>query len=147
MRELSIESNLAGFGQRKQRKLIEHIRQPLALPFIRCIQTPKRILDRFFAESRLGSQWHLGHVHHRRPHVEVRSKLIVQVQTHHRLALHAIRRLVLQRNTDRRATGDNAFIQYGNTTGSIIHRVIHILCQSSTSSRNLHRTTCHIRRS
>ena len=144
MRELRIEGYLARFAQVQQRQLVEHVRKPLAFALIGHIDTPKRILDRFVAHRRFGGQRHFGHVHDGGAYHQVRIELVVQVQSHHGLALHIIGRLVFQRDADRRTCGNNTFVQDRHHAGSIVDGIIHILGQYRSAGRYLDRTPRHV---
>jgi len=142
--KLCIEGYLARLAQVQQRQFVEHIGQPLAFPLIGHIHTPQRILDGLIPHRRLGGKRHFGHMHDGCTQHQVRAELVVQVQPHHRLALHIIGCLVLQRHTDRRSGRNNTLVQDGDDTRCIVYRIIHILRQDSTSRRHLHGTARHI---
>ena len=144
--KLRIKRDLARLSEIQERQLIQHIRQPLALTLIGGIQSPQGIPDRLIAQGCLGRQGHLRHVHDRTTDHEILGKLIIQVQTDHRLTLHIVGRLVLQGDTDRRSTRNNTLIQDRHNTGGVIDRIIHILGQDRATRRHPNRTSGHIGR-
>ena len=142
--KLRIEGDLARFAQVQQRQFVKHIGKPLAFAFVGHVHPPKRILDGLITHRRLGCQRHFGHMHDGGAYHQVRIELIVQVKPHHRLALHLHGRLVFQRDADRRTGRDNAFVQDGHHTGSIIDGIIHIFGQYRTTGRHLDGAPRHV---
>ena len=76
--------------------------------------------------------------------LEILREVVLPVETHHRLALHAVFRVRLQRHVNTGTSIDDALIQNGHLTGRIVDTIVRTLLQLHTTCRDLHRTLRHI---
>ena len=76
--------------------------------------------------------------------MEIFVECIIQIQAHEGFALHTERRLIFHRHTDIGAGIDDALIDDGDRTHSVIHGVVAILGERYATGRNHHRPAWHI---
>ena len=118
--------------------LIEHRGEPLTLLFPVHIQAPQRVVQGLRTHRDLRGECLFGEMHQRTTDLEVLGEFVFPVQPHHRLALHTIVGVRLQRHVYIRACVDDALVQDGYLSSGVIHRVIRALCEYHTTSRHHH---------
>ena len=79
-------------------------------------------------------------MHQRTAHLEVLRELIFPVHTHHRLALHAVIGVRLQRHLHVGTSVTDALIQNSHLSGGVVHRVVATLLERHTTGRHHHRS-------
>ena len=80
----------------------------------------------------------------RTANLEVLREVILPVEADHRLALHAIFRVRLQRDVDAGTCVDNALIEDGHLTGRVVDAIVGTFRQRDTACGDHHRTLRHI---
>ena len=134
--ELTRETDMRGFLHMEEGNLVEHRREPLRLLLPVDVQTPYRVAQRFSAHRHLRGERLFGEMHHRAPQLKTLRKLIFPVQPHHRLALHAIVRVRLQRHVHIGAGINDALVQDGHLAGRVIDGIVRTLRQYHTARRH-----------
>ena len=76
--------------------------------------------------------------------LEVLREVILPVKAYHRLSLHAIFCVRLQRHIDFRTCVDNALVQDGHLASRVVHRIVGAFCQRHAASRHDDRAARHI---
>ena len=90
MGEFSRKGYLRGLRTMQQWQLVEHVRQPLAFCLPVDVQTPQGVLQRLGTHRHLRRQGLLRQVLQRTTNLEVLREVVLPVEAHHRLALHAV---------------------------------------------------------
>ena len=124
--------------------LVEHRGEPLTLLFPIHIQAPQRVVQRFLSQRHLRGKGLFGEVHQRTADLEVLRELIFPVDTHHRLTLHAVVGVRLQRHVHVRTSIDDALVEDGHLTRRVIHAIVSALRQRHTTCRHHHRSWRHV---
>ena len=83
-------------------------------------------------------------VHQRTANLEVFREVVLPVHAHHRLSLHTVLRVRLQRHTHVGPGVDDALVEDGHLTGRIVYSIVRALGQFHTTRRHLHRPLWHI---
>ena len=122
--KLAAEGYLRWLCAMQQRQFVEHIRQPLRLLLPVDVEAPDGVLQRFVAHIDLRSQRLFGQMHHRTAQREVFGEVVLPVESEHRLALHAVTGIILERDADISASIDDALVEYGHLAGRIVDRVV-----------------------
>ena len=128
----------------QQGQPVEHVRQPLALRLPVDVQTPQGVLQRLGAHRHLRRQGLLRQVLQRTAYLEVLREVVLPVETHHRLALHAVVAVRLQRHADAGAGIDDALVQDGHLTGRIVYAIVGAFLEDDTACCDNHRTLRHV---
>ena len=108
----------------EERYLVEDRGEPLRLLLPVYVQPPDGVVQGFLAHGHLRDEGLLGEVHQRTTQLEVLREVVLPVQAYHRLSLHAVLGVRLQRHVHISACVDDALVQDGHLTGRIVHRVV-----------------------
>ena len=142
--KLTREGDMRGLFHMEERYLIEHRRKPLRLLFPVNVQSPQRVAQGLCSHRHLRGKSLLGEVHQRTTQLEILTEVVLPVEANHRLALHAVVGIRLQRYIDIGSSIDDALVQDRHLTRRIIHRVVAALSQYHTTSRDDHGARRHI---
>ena len=80
----------------------------------------------------------------RTANLEVLREVVLPVEANHRLALHTIFRVRLQRDVDAGTCVDDALIEDGHLTGRVVDAIVGTFRQRDTACRDDHRTLRHV---
>ena len=83
-------------------------------------------------------------MHQRTAQDEVLGEVVFPVDAVHRLALHAVVGVRLQRYVDVRTGIDDTLVDDGHLAGIVVHRVVGTFLQRDTASRHHHRALRHV---
>ncbi len=142
--KLARKGNLRRLSAVQQGQLVEHPRQPLALCLPVQVQSPQGILQRFRPHGDLRGQRLLAEVLQRTTYLEILREIVLPVETHHRLALHTVFRIRLQRHADRSTGVNDALVEDGDLAGRIVHTIVRTLLQYHTTGSHHDRALRHI---
>ena len=134
--KFSCKGYLRWLGKMQEWYLVKHIGEPLTLLAPVEINAPKGVLQRFGAHGYLGSKRLFGEVLDSTAQLEVLGKIILPVQSEHRFSGLSEIGITLQRNVDSRTGIDDALVQDGHLTGTVIYRIVGALFQGDTACRN-----------
>ena len=134
--KLSCEGDVRRLLHMQERYLVEHVGEPLRLLFPVHVQSPEGIAQRLGTHGDLRGQCLLGEVHQRSAELEVLREVVFPVHAHHRLPLHAVVGVRLQRHVDVRACIDDALVQDGHLACGIVHRVVGAFRKRHAASRH-----------
>ena len=144
MGKLTREVDVRGLLHVEEGDLVEHRGEPLTLLFPVHTQSPYRVVQRFLSQRHLRGECLFGEVHQRTADLEVLRELIFPVDTHHRLTLHAVVGVRLQRHVHVRTGIDDALVEDGHLTRRVIHTIVSTLRQRHTTCRHHHRSWRHV---
>ena len=117
----------------QQRNLVEHVGEPLRLLLPVQAEAPQRVVQRFLAHGHLRRQRLLVDVLQGAAERQVLREVVLPVDAEHRLALHAVVAVRLQRDVDVRAGIDDALVQDGHLAGRVVNTVVGALLQGDTA--------------
>ena len=123
---------------------VQHVSKPLRLLLPAHVQAPDGIVQRFLAHRHLRRQGLFRQVHQRTAEDEVLREVVLPVHAVHRLALHAVFGVRLQRHVDVRAGIDDALVEDGHLAGRIVYRVVGTFLQGDATGRHHYRTLRHV---
>ena len=83
-------------------------------------------------------------MHNGTSYLQILRQLVCPVKSQHRLALHTVFCIRLERYTHIGSGIDNALVQNGYLTRRIVNRVVRSLCQHHATGCYYHRTTGHV---
>ena len=124
--------------------LVEHRGEPLALLLPVHIESPDGVTQRLRTHRHLRGESLLREMHQCTAELEVLREVILPVHTQHRLALHTVVGVRLQRHTDVCARIDDALVQYGHLTGRVIYGIVGAFHQFDTTCRHHDRPLRHV---
>ena len=142
--KLSREVDVRRFLDMQEGNLVKHRGKPLALLFPVHIQAPQRVVQRFSPHRDLRGECLFGEVHQRTTDLEVLREFILPVDTNHRLTLHTIVGIRLQRHIHIRPCIDDTLVQNGHLTCRVIHGIIRALGEYHATCRHHHRALWHV---
>ena len=128
----------------QQRYLVQYVGQPLRLLLPTKVQAPQGIVQRLLAHRHLCGQCLLRQMHQRTTEDEVLGEVVFPVDAVHRLALHTVVGIRLQRDIDVRACIDNALVDDGHLAGIVVYRVVGAFLQRDATSRHHYRALRHV---
>ena len=117
---------------------VHEIRQPLALRFPRHVQSPNGVVQRFAAHSHLRGERLLAEVHERTAHLQLFGEIVLEIETEHRFALHAIVCVRFHRARNGCARIENALVQNLHRAGIVIDGVVRSLRQQLSAGAHHH---------
>ena len=142
--KLTRKRDVRGFLHVEEGYLVEHRREPLALLLPVHAQSPDGVTQRLSAHRHLRGQGLFVQMHQRATQLEVLRELVLPVHAHHRLALHAVIRVRLERHLHVGTGVADALVQDGHLAGRVIHRVVAALLEGHAASRHHHRSGGHV---
>ena len=142
--ELSREGDVRGLLHVEEGYLVEYRGKPLRVLFPVHVQAPDGVPQRFLAHTYLRDKGLFGEMHQRTPQLEVLREVVLPVQAYHRLALHAVVGVRLQRHVHVGAGVDDALVQDGHLACGIVHRVVAAFLQRHASCRHHYRPLGHV---
>ena len=72
--------------------------------------------------------------------------VVLRIETHHRLALQAVVRLVFEADAYVGAAFDDALVEYGHHAHGVINGIVGVFDKSRSASSHVYRASCHIHR-
>ena len=144
LRKLCFELYVRGLRYVQERYLVEHVRQPLAFLLPVEVEANEGVVDGLRTHRHLRREALLREVLQRTAQLEVLREVILPVQAQHRLALHAVVGLALQRHVDVRAGIDETLIEDGNLSGAVVNGVVGALGELCAASRHYHAALRHV---
>ena len=142
--KFSGERNLRRLRQVQQRNLVEHVGQPLALLLPVQVHAPDGVVQRFFAHAHLRGQRLFREVLQRTAQLEILREVVGPVHTHHRLAHLPVVCIALVRRIHLRAGIQDALVDDGHLTRTVVHRIVRSLGQRHTAGSHLHTALRHV---
>ena len=136
--KFSREIDVRRRGAMHKGEAVHEIRQPLALRFPRQVQSPNGVVQRFAAHSHLRGERLLAEVHERTAHLQLFGEIVLEIETEHRFALHAIVRIRFHRARNGCARIENALVQNLHRAGIVVHRVVRSLRQQLSAGAHHH---------
>ena len=125
-------------GAMHKREAVHEIGQPLALRFPRHVQSPNGVVQRFAAHGYLRGERLLAEVHERTAHLQLFGEIVLEIETEHRFALHAIVCVRFHRARNGCARIEDALIQNLHCAGIVVHRVVRSLRQQLSAGAHHH---------
>ena len=122
--KLTRESDVRGLLHMQEGDLVEHRGQPLRLLFPVHVQTPDRVAQWLRAHRHLRGQRLFREVHQRTAYLQVLREVVLPVHTQHRLSLHAVVSVRLERSLDIRLRIQDALVDDGHLTSGVIDGVV-----------------------
>ena len=142
--KLGVEGYLAGLGCLYEGQLVNEVGEPLALLLPADVCAPQGVLERLVAHVYLGGERLLIEEHQRSTQCQVLAHLVVQVQAHHCLALHAVVVVAFHTGVDTGAGVYQTLVDDGYAAHAVIYGVVGILCQRHSARSHYHRTLCYV---
>ena len=125
-------------GGMHKRQAVHEIRQPLALRFPRHVQSPNGVVQRFAAHRHLRGERLLAEVHERTAHLQLFGEIVLEIETEHRFALHAIVCVRFHRARNGCARIEDALVQNLHRAGIVVHGVVRSLRQQLSAGAHHH---------
>ena len=136
--KFSSKGNAARLLHVEEGYLVEHRSEPLTLLFPVYAQAPECVAQRLRTHRHLRGEGLLVEVHQRTANLEAFREVVLPVHAHHRLSLHTVLRVRLQRHTHVGPGVDDALVEDGHLTGRIVYGIVRALGQFHTTRRHLH---------
>ena len=151
VRKLGVDREGRRSGRCDPWDLIDGIGKPLHLGLPTTVHTPDGVRQRFRTRVDFCSERTLAQVHDGTADDEVFRELILKVSAEERLTLHRERALVLQFDIDVCAGLQDGGVKNGNRSHGVVHGVVDILYEGSTSggdgdtsARDIHRAEAYL---
>ena len=144
--KLAGETDLRGGGHVDERDFVNEVGEPLAFLLPREVDAPKGVLQRFLAHVHLGGERLFVEEHEGAAQREVLAHVVLQVEAHERLALHAVVVVAFEVHTHVGARVDDALVDDGHHAHGIVHRVVLVFHQRHAACRHCHGALRHVHR-